>query len=258
METYEEQRDFFAKNWPELKAALERDGAPAAVSFIDSFDSDLERRVLFVHARAGLVMDDWEGKSFDAYIEVCDAGTRELLRQAEAADDPNTAAARQRGAHIISYNLAADLADCWPGDDKPRSRAHFERGLQAAADCLRWCEPDNSQGLSIDWWVKGMHELSLGRPAAARDSWQKSLDYARQAATAQDLPTEVSADAGFGVILGSGYAGIGRVASGEPEGGAQLEEAMSAFAAQLEDETKRDDAQFGIDQLEKVSSSYLD
>lgn len=257
MQTFDEQRQFFQHHWPELKAALELDGPQQAIAYIQTFDDELERRVLYVHSRAGLVMDEWEGKSFDPYIEICDAGIAEMLRQAEAAPDAEIRARRIRGAHVISYNLAADLADCWPGDDAPRSQHHFERGLRAAVDCLGWCDPDDYQSLSADWWAKGMHELSLERPDEALASWGRSLDLAHLAAEEKVGDTDVSEETTFGVILGSGYVGIGMVAAGDATGQERLDAALVAFRGQLDSEEKRDDAQFGIDQLEAVRATYL-
>jgi hypothetical protein len=257
VDTFQEQQEFFKAQWPAMKEAVENTGATGVVKLIEGFDSDLERRVLYVHARGGLVMGDWEGKSFDPYFEVCDAGIAELLAQAAAADDDETHKAREHAAHVISFNLAADLADCWPGDDAPRTPAHFERGLKAADDCLGWCDPANSQGLSIDWWVRGMHQLSLDRPTDAHESWLRSQEYAVEAAREEGSPAEVSSAAGFGVILASGYIGLAAAASGDATGADRLDDALAAFKLQLADDDKRDDAQFGIDQLEKVRDKYI-
>ena len=80
----------------------------------------------------------------------------------EAAPDDQAREGLLQGASILSYNLSADLADCWPGDEKERTRAHFEAGLAAAKDCVRWREElQNPPGtLSMAWWAKGMHPRS--------------------------------------------------------------------------------------------------
>lgn len=264
MKTFAEQKEFFDTQWPAMREAAEKAGAQGVIEHIRSFSDDLERRVLFVFARMGLAMQDWEGKGFDPYIEVCDAGIAELCDQARAAGDAGDGkvfAQRLSGAHIISYNLAADLADCWPGDDDPRTTAHFERGLKAAEDCLSWCEPGNIDGLSMDWWVRGMHQLSLGERTGALAAWEKSFEYARKSAEAQGGPEvvtgEVTAEAAFAVILGSGYVGLANAVLGRPGGFEQFEQAVGVFTSQMPDENLRDDATFGIAQLQCVQGKYL-
>lgn len=257
MQTWQEQQEFFQGHWGAMKAAVESGGAAAAIEFINGFE-DLEQRVLYIFARQGLVMGEWEGKNFDPYIGVCDAGVEEMVRQAEAAGDDETRRKRLNAAHILSYNLAADLADCWPGDDEPRTRAHFERGLRAAEDCLEWCPADQYSGLSMDWWAKGMHLLSLTEFPSAVESFNESLDFAVKAAAEASRPTTVSPRGDFAVILGAGYLGLARTLAGDPTGNTLYVEAVTAFGAQLEDSEKKDDAEFGISQLETVRGSFAD
>jgi hypothetical protein len=258
MQTFEEQRAFFQDEWPALREAVERGGAAAVIEHIAAHDDARERRVLFAFVRQGLVMDDWQGKSLDPYIEVARAGMQELLRQADSASDLAARDARTDGANVIAYNLAADLADCWPGDATPRTRAHFEAGLAAAEQCVRWRETlgKGPGPRSMAFWVKGMHELSLGEVAAATASWQRSLDEAVAAARAQGGGDAVDAHGDFAVVLGAGYLGLARWIAGEADGRGSYEAALDAFRAQLAHADRKDDAQFGIDQLETVRQRY--
>ncbi len=258
MQTFEEQQKFFQSHWEAMKQAVENGGAPAVIEFIAGFKDAREQRVLYFFARQGLAMDEWQGKNFDDYIAVSKAGIRHLLDDAEKADDAELRRQRLDGANIISFNLAADLADCWPGDDVVRSRVHFETGLQASEDCIGWRE-ELAKGpgpRSMAYWSKGMHQLSLGEVDGAGESWGKSLDYAMAAAKAQDHPATVSATGDFAVILGSGYLGLAQWLQGNDNGELRYAEAIAIFTAQLEDESKKDDAQFGIDQLENVRRKY--
>jgi len=257
MNTFAEQKEFFEANWPALREAVESGGAGAVIEYIKGLEDDLERRVLFVFARTGLVMEEWEGKGFDPYIEVCDVGINEMLAQARSTGDEGERVKRINGAHIISYNLAADLADCWPDDEAPRTDAHFERGLKAAEDCLGWCAPTMIDGLSMDWWARGMHQLSLGKRTGAHASWDKSLQYARQSAEAQGSTGEVSVEAGFAIILGSGYVGLIKAILGKEGGFEQFEQAIGVFTSQMPDDDLRGDASFGIAQLQCVQGKYL-
>lgn len=260
MQTYQEQLDFFNQHWPAMAEAAESDGAAGVIAFIDGFGDDLERRVLYMFARRGLGSDEWEGKSLDLLIEVAEAGIAEMLRQGESAEDKETRNKRIDSANVVSFNLAADLADCWPGDSMPRERRHFERGLKAAEDCLMWREMLGKPAgpFSMAFWVHGMHALSLDDTETAVSSFKSSLEYAQQAAEDEGASAEIAPESTFGVILEAGYLGLARWKAGDGGGRELYEEAIAAFGSQLEDEGKRSDAQFGIDQLETVKAKYID
>lgn len=247
--------DPMAEHREAIKQALERAGTRAVIDHINGVDSDSLRRVLYIAAQR--VLAHWQGKNNDDLIAVCDAGIAEMLRQAEAAPDEETRGQCLHGAHIVSYNLAADLADCWPGDNAPRSKAHYERGVKAAEDCLRWSQPAGApRPISMDYWVKGMHQLSLGNREGAIESWTTSLEYAIKDAEAAGQATSVAAEGSFGVILGAGYLALARWIGGQESGKAQYEEAIAAFTAQLGNAETKDEAQLGIGQLEKVKERY--
>ena len=259
MQTYQEQQDFFNERWPQMAKAAESNGSAGVIEFINGFESDLEKRVLYMFARQGLGNDEWEAKSLDLLIEVADAGIAEFMRQAEAAEDKEERNKRVDGANVISFNLAADLADCWPGDETPREKRHYERGLKAAEACLMWREMLGKPAgpFSMAFWAHGMHALGLGDTEVAIGSFQSSLEYAQQAAADEGVSTEAGPQGTFAVILGVGYLGLARWAAGEDDGQQQYNGAIAAFTAQLQAVDKKDDAQFGIDQLEHVKSKYM-
>jgi hypothetical protein len=101
--------------------------------------------------------------------------------------------------------------------------------------------------LSMALWAQGMHALSLGDVDASVESFERSLASAREAA---------EGDEDFGVVLGRGYLGLARWVRGDDDGRDLYETALFAFREQLEDEKRRDDARFGIDQLETVRARY--
>ena len=259
MQTFQEQRDFFNQHWDAMKAVVENDGVDGIVKFIDGFTDDLERRVLYVFARQGVMFQDWQGKNFDTYIGICDAGVKEILRQVESADDDEDLKKKLRSAHVLCYNLSADLADCWPGDETPRSKSHYERGLKAAEDCLKWADRMGSDAntYSIDFWAKGIHELSLGYSSNALESWSKSLEYACRTAELDPVPAMPDPAQNFGVILGFGYVGLAEWICGNDIAKSKYHDAISAFKNQFDDAEKKSDAEFGISQLEKVRQKYL-
>ena len=234
---------FLEQDWQPMKEAAEEGGGLAVIAFIEGFKSGPKRRLLYTFARQGLVMQEWRGKDFDDYIAVCDAGIAEMLAQAKAAPNNETRGQCMRGAHVVSYNLAADLADCWPGDDAPRSREHHERGIKAADDCLTWIQAaGDSEPISKDWWVRGIHQLSLGDTGGAEASWTKALEFAEQAGGADDM----------GVVLNSGYLGLARWNIGRDGDRAQYDEALAALKSKLKDDGQAEAARMCIAQLEKV------
>lgn len=254
-----EEKEFPKIHWDEMKTAMENGGTDAVVEFVNSFN-DEERRKLYSFAQRAFYGNEWEGKSFDGYIEIVNAGIAEGLRQADAADDPKKAAELTDYANVLSYNLSADLAECWPGDEAPRERRHLEAGLKAAEDCVRWRE-ELDKGpfpFSIAYWAKAMHQLSLGDNPGALENFKKSFDYAVEYAKAEGVPTNVSAEGDFLVILGAGYVGLAEWAAGDKAGKNRYDEAVAAFRAQVDDyPDKKDDAQFGIDQLDWVRAKFI-
>ena len=218
-------------------------------------ESDGERAALFRFARQGLVFEDWDGKNLDTYLTVVDAGCAWLSERAH--DVP----AEERDEYLavlaeLTFNFAADIADCWPGDDEPRESRHFERGLEVAEQSVGLREeldkPDASKHLG--WWAFGYHQLRLGHTDAAADCMERSLEHARRAARAAGEVDQITLQAPFPVLIGAGYLGLARIADGEPSGPDLYGEALAAFRAQLTDPERKDDAQFGIDQLERVRS----
>ena len=253
METFQEQKEFFEKNWQGLKQAVEQGGGKEAVSFIETFEG-LEKRIMYSFARMGLVMGDWQNKNFDDYIIVVDHGINVLEKEADKAPDEDKVLWLKR-LHALNYNLSADLADCWPGDDQPRTQEHFARALMAAEYCLKLQETiQGGDGiLSMDYWAKGMHEFSLGRIKEAINSWAASFEHAKK----DGGTSEVTKDAPFGVILGLGYLGLARWKNSEDEGKVQYKQAISTFEEQTADEKLKGDAEFGISQLEKIRQKYV-
>ncbi len=258
MKTFEEQKTFYDEQWPWLAAALEEGGAEAVAAKILEREDELERRVLFMFARQGIMEAVAAPAGFDAIITFAEAGITEFLAQAETAEDAANRNGRTDGANVISFNLAADLAHCWPGDEATRETRHFERGLQAAEDCLRWRQDLGKPPgpFSMAWWAKGMHEISLGRYADATASFDMALATGKEAAVDSGESAEIDATGSFSPLLNAGYLGLARRLNGVSDDGL-YEQALAAFRAQLAVEEKKGDAQFGIDQLTAVADRYL-
>lgn len=259
----EAKAEFPEIHWDEMRSLMEKAGPDAVIAFIAGFDDDEQRRKLFSFARFSFAVNEWEGKNLDAVIAVANAGIAEGLRQAEAATSAEEAAKLVDYANVMSYNLSADLAECWPGDTLPRERRHFEAGLKAAEDCLRWRE-ELGKGpgpFAMAYWAKGMHQLSLGDVTGAVENFQKSYDYNVELAKEEGTAAEVSPEAGFGLILAEGYVALAMWAGGDEAGKARYEGAVAAFREGAEkypdDKCRREDFQFGIDQLEWVKGKFI-
>ncbi|MCB9919288.1 MAG: hypothetical protein H6832_12875 [Planctomycetes bacterium] len=256
MKTFDEQKAFFDEHEEAIQRAA-KGGAGDVLELIQSFEDPLERRVLYVFVRQALFLDREFARDLDVYVQVAQAGIDECLAQAKAESDPEDAAKRTDTANVIAYNLAADLADCWPADGLVREERHFQVGFDTAERCIAWREelgkPPHPR--SIAYWVKGMHELSLGRPDGALDSFRTSTDFARQAATADGLDADACEEA-FGVLLGRGYEAIALAVLGDADADGVWNDVESRFKAQLDDEAKKSDAEFGLTQLATVRERY--
>ena len=252
--------DLEERHWEDLKAAMGRGGAAEVIRFIDSIEDGETRRTVYAVAQKRFGNRKDADRNFDALIEIVTEGIGDTLQQALVAEDGEEAWKLTDFANRLSYNLSADLAECWPGDEAPRERQHFEAGLRAAEDCIRWRrelgKPPDRRAMA--YWIAGMHQLSLANLHEARGAFETASGLARLAVlgTGRD---EIKAGSDFGVLLYAGYLGIVRAMLGETEGRAQYEASCQAFdatAAKAEGEEK-EDAVFGAEQLRWVARKFL-
>ena len=240
-----------------MRELLDTDGPLAIINYVQGFDSDPLRRVLYIASNNVIAPPDFDGKELEALIVVSDSGLAEMDRQLEEADDDEERAGILHAAHIVGYNLAAELADCWPNDDLPRAPAHHERGVRAANECLRISEAAGRPGpIANDYWVRGIHELALGQTESAIQSWAQGSEYAVDAARANGQPAEAGPEGTFLVNLTSGYLGLARWIGGDDAGENTYETSVAAFRTQLDDPERAEDAGVGLGQLEKTRSQY--
>ena len=253
-----------------LRAAHAEGGASKVVAIIQGTEDPALRRRLYALARQALPDRRSATRPFEDLIRIARSGIAECLRQAELARGRGEAEEAKEcidAANRLSYNLSADLAACWPGDEAPRERVHFEAGLRAGYDCVVWRQelgkpPDRR---AMAHWVVGMHQLSLGNDIEALCAFEAAFGLALEAATANDGGHDgkpeayVVANGDFGVILYFGYAGLARHRLGDEAGARQLEQAYEAFQGTLrnpKDAEAAEDAQFGLDQLRYVEMKY--
>ncbi len=258
MKTFDEQRAFFLEQWPILQAALQKGGAEALGSRIEAYEEGLEKRVLYLFLRQKLGMG--EEADFEAYAEVARRGIRMGETEAERASKEEDQNRRFHFAHILAFNLGADLAPCWPKDSLRRSEVDYQVGAWAGAKCLELAERMGSDAgtWSNDFWLLGMHELALGNFVEARDAWSKGVHKAWEAEGVPVAQRELGVKAPFGVLLQEAKRSLARLLLGDPEGRVEYERCLEFFREQAKDKSKADDAQFGLAQCEEVRQRFVD
>ena len=251
--------DLEERRWEELKAAMEAGGAVGVIGYIDAIADPETRRTVYAIAQKKFGNREWAGRNFDAFVEIVSSGIGDILQQALETEDGETAWKLTDFANRLSYNLSADLAECWPGDEAPRDRQHFEAGLRAAEDCVRWRrelgKPPDRRAMA--YWAVGMHQMSLANLHEARGAFETAAGLARLAVvgTGRD---EIKAGSDFGVLLYAGYLGIIHSMLGIPEGRAEYEAACAAFDATVakSEGEEKEDAAFGVEQLRWVAKKF--
>jgi hypothetical protein len=246
---------FPEKHWPRLRELMAAGGPDAVIGFIEEQEEDAKRLALFQLAQRGFGerVPDLE---LDDLVDIVEAGIDEALRQAETArdaGDEKRADALTDAANVLSYNLSAALADCWPGDARARERRHFELGLEAAELCLGWREELRKGPLpfSMAWWAKGMHLLSLARHDEAANAFEESLRHAFAHAAAHGASANVDATGDRSVLLAAGYLEIARTRQGRPR--TALDRVLAALDEAAEKRPHdRDDLAFAASQLREV------
>ena len=246
------QDDFPQRHADELTRLIVSGSAASVVSYIQAMVSPLERRQLFAFAQQAMSKRKDVGRNMDDLVAVARAGIDEGTKQAAAETDPAEAAKRKDFVNVISYNLAADLAECWPDDLTPRAKRHFETGLAAAQQAMRLRDElgKPAAARAMAWWACGAHQLSLGRTADAAASFERSLEFARKACKGA---AAVGPGGDFHVMLASGCLGLATKTR-------LYDEACSAFDATASSATGEaaEDAAFGAAQLRWFAKRLAD
>ena len=251
--------DFAEQHWDEMRGRMERGGTHEVGAFIDTFADPEQRRTLWSFAQKAFTGREWQGKSFDRLIELVGAGMDESLVQYAEATDPDVQAKTKEHANVLAFDLSAELAECWPGDVRPRERHHFETGLALAEDCIRWRRQlgKSPERRALAYWAAGMHHLSLGNRREALGYFDIAAGLAAEEVAGTDK-SGVKPGGDYAAILYEGYVGLAAWGLGDPAGRDRYERAIRAFegtVASFEGGAK-DDAQFGLDQLRLVERKF--
>jgi hypothetical protein len=251
-------KDQEAQQKEQLRAAMERGGPAEVVRHMRAVADPESRRALYQLAQRTFGPRDWPGKNLDAMIEIVSASIGETLDQARAAKSPEATRDITDFANRMAYNLSADLAECWPEDTTPREPRHFEAGLRAAEDSVRWRRElgKPADRRAMGYWAVGMHQLSLGNLHESLGAFDTATGLAREAVAGTGKEA-IKPGGDFGVILYAGYAGIVRWKLGDPRGRAEYEQACEAFQGSADrTEEEKEDADFGFAQLRYVAERF--
>jgi len=114
-------------------------------------------------------------------------------------------------ANATSYNLSANLADCWSDDPRTRSPRHFEAGIAAAKRCLELRRQLNRSPtiVAMAYFILGVHEYALHNFKTAEDAWLSKLENEML-----DLENPSQAETDLNVILSHGLIGLARMSLG--------------------------------------------
>jgi hypothetical protein len=245
-------------DWGVLRDAAERGGAREVARAVFQREPE-SRRDLWRMALRRFDERVEPRRNFELLIDIAQAGIDDAMTLANQATDGAAAAEWADAANVLSYNLSAALADCWPDDPAPREPHHFEIGLRAAEDCIRWRWElgKSADRRAMGYWAAGMHHLSLGNLAEAWGGFSTAERLVRGDAKGGH-GAGVSPGGDFGVILYHGYAGIARWLQGEDEGRRDFERACRAFEeTHTTDPDRKEDARFGLEQLRWVEQRFV-
>lgn len=250
METREEQLAFFGQHEAAIVTAAESGGAKAVNAFIAGFEPE-EQVVLYSFHSRPLSIGDWQGKNMATIADVGDAGLDLILKLAAAETNETRKGTLDFAANVLGYNVAANLAGCWPEDDLPRQPRHYEIGLKAIDVAIDWRTRVGmpAQNLAGVWWLKGQHQLGLGDYASVLVAWQTAYDYTLKAVDEAGNDSAVSDASSPSHVVNSGYLGIGHVLNGDQSGMAAYQTAVSLLEEMKDDGTRGGEATMFLGQL---------
>jgi hypothetical protein len=242
--------DFSQEEITLVRDLVENQGPQSVIDYISVFDI-ADRIDLYNLARELYVFNQFEGQNLDDLVTVIDFAIEDILGMSREEEAALIRMELLDQANIMSFNLSADLAECWPGDTLTRYTRHFERGLSAALQCIEWryfLEKDDYP-FFLAFWAAGMHQLSLGRPEEAIYNLVRSMNYAEQITVDAGRPLGFHAGAGYELLLAHGYFGLAQIVAGESsehyyQTFGLLIEGIDAYGDFV------DDYRFAVDQLD--------
>ena len=170
----------FEPLWPELSEIYLQSGIVSLIDHIGAKSDPMQRRGLFLMASQRISAGQDLPRTLADLIAISRAAIDEFAAQAEVESDAEERDRRLDGANILSYNLAADLAPCWPEDPEPRTVDHFRAGIRCAEDCLRWRSELDKGAVPVPTWPGGLSELIVvGWQTGPGRSWHSKVPWKR-------------------------------------------------------------------------------
>ncbi|MDE0959250.1 MAG: hypothetical protein OSB09_00555 [Planctomycetota bacterium] len=247
----------FEPLWPEMSEIYLQSGVVSLIDHIGSKSEPMQRRGLFLMASQRISAGQNLSRSLSDLIAISRAAIDEFATQAESETDRDERARRLDGANILSYNLSADLAPCWPEDPEPRTVDHYQEGIRCAEDCLRWRSELNKGAVPFHmaWWALGTHRCGLADWSAAVEAFGKSLEAAQDNARESATPVEGGPDASFLINISTGWLEFARWRGGDKTSYDRFLKVIDAFSqiARRNDDDHAD-SMLGIQQLETAAS----
>jgi len=157
----------------ELTKYFLADGIAGIQNHLDKCNPDGNERLrLLESVRKAIDATYIDDHTLDRMQEIYEGCIAESLR---IADDDESLV---QHANVLSYNLSANLADCWVDAVEPRSVKHFYAGVFAAKRCLSLRKQLNKPpaAMAMAYFILGVHEYSLQQFAEANNSWSKKLE----------------------------------------------------------------------------------
>jgi hypothetical protein len=228
------------REWLGLKRLAEAGDAAAILEHIQAQEDPGERISLYRFTIRKLAFDAWSNKNLDVMTTIADAAI---------ADCEILGGDYLQQANLICYNTSANLCDCW-GDDFPRERRHFEKGIEYAKKAL-WFRDHLAKGpgaLSMATWALGKHQQSLGLAADARASFERCVELEREASKESGKPIAIVAQAPSGYLIARGYLAL---MDGDREALAELRALLKSMEAAGGE--SREDAEIIAGQLQETA-----
>jgi hypothetical protein len=229
--------------WAPFKALAEAGQYNEIADRIAGVADPKERVALYRFTVRGLMFREWANKKLEPLILLGDLAIATALQIGETDE-----------ANIICYNMSSNLAGCW-NDGFERRKEHFEKGLAYAERALEFRKQlkKGPGPFFMAYWAKGIHQYFLGDLVGAEQSFELSLNFAIEGAKAAGKTTEIVKEAPFGVLLGTGYLAIVRMARGMASERQAFDVVIAAFEGMkgLSDDAKMD-AEIGLAQLKNA------
>lgn len=231
--------------WPRVKELAENSGSTEQITadiaaFVRSLPDTREQIALFRFAIRSLMFQEWKNKTLEPLIQLADLTIETALKIGETDQ-----------ANITCFNMSANLAGCWD-DGFQRDAGNFRKGLQYAERALEFRRQlkKGPGPFALAFWARGIHQFFLKDFVSAEESFRQSLKSAVEAAQAAGVPTTMTTEAPFAVLVAKGYIALAELAQGRKAALATYNAVIDTFEKMraLSEEAK-EDADIGLKQL---------